>query len=406
MKSLRSKASRFFKDSPTTDEKAAIADSSDVEFDAGIQGAIRNKPSRFFGRKTGKLDKALPAAPSSSSSSTLFAPLPGLIGAREDRSDPFDDLPDYDDEESLQSPTTPRDFSAASEPQRTNDGDLETPKLKPQSSFAALKSKGSRFLRSRSNSSSNGNSESHSPPPPPMPQIPVDVPEPKARRSILAPPHSVRASRTSLPNSQGRSISISRPMLVAQFCSTPIPENLSTVPFRKRTGPPPSRPARPESLDEATMALMQGGTRMVLPSNSNRGSASTATDSSTFRSNASSIEARLGFPTGYGTPRSRSLEAPLAARFPADPGYRLPVRDSSGSVRYSRFSEYVRYQEGARAVDGVEAQDRELGPIEQYRTSKEGDWTLEKRISCGRDGQAGGMLFRDRWGRFHFVADV
>jgi hypothetical protein len=31
---------------------------------------------------------------------------------------------------------------------------------------------------------------------------------------------------------------------------------------------------------------------------------------------------------------------------------------------------------------------------------------LEKRISQSRDGKAGGMLFRDRWGGFHFVADI
>jgi hypothetical protein len=73
-------------------------------------------------------------------------------------------------------------------------------------------------------------------------------------------------------------------------------------------------------------------------------------------------------------------------------------------VRYSRFSEYVKYGKGIGA-DGVEAEDRELGPIEMYRKSKEGDWVLEKRVPR-KDGGQGGMLFRDRWGGFHFVADI
>ena len=144
---------------------------------------------------------------------------------------------------------------------------------------------------------------------------------------------------------------------------------------------------------------------MVL-SPSNRGSASTAT-ASTPRSQASSIEARLGFPSGHGTPRSSSLESPLAARFNPDPSLRLPVRDSSGSLVYSRFSEYVEYQRrGVHVSDGVDREDREVGPIELYRAGKQGDWVLEKRVSGGVDGKGGGMLFRDRWGGFHFVADI
>jgi hypothetical protein len=180
-----------------------------------------------------------------------------------------------------------------------------------------------------------------------------------------------------------------------------MPENTITVPFTKRAGPPPPRPQRPESLDEETLAFMrESGTRMVLPSTP-RSSASTSTP----RSQTSSIEARLGFPAGFGNrqsgKRSCSIESPLAAHFS---GQRLPVRDSSGSVRYSRFSEYVKYA-GARGADGVEVQDREVGPIEQYRASKEGDWILEKRVSR-KDGAQGGMLFRDRWGGFHFVGDI
>ena len=194
---------------------------------------------------------------------------------------------------------------------------------------------------------------------------------------------------------------------MAQLCSPPILENPITVPFEKRPGPPPVRPHRPDSLDEETLAFMrESGTRIFLLS-SNRGSASTAT-TSTPRSQSSSIEARLGFPSGCGTtPRSCSIESPLAARFMLGPNQRLTVRDSSDGMGYSRFSEYVRYQhDSVRAADGVDAEDREIGPIERYDASKEGDWMLEKRVSQGRDGKGGGMLFRDRWGGFHFVADI
>jgi hypothetical protein len=62
--------------------------------------------------------------------------------------------------------------------------------------------------------------------------------------------------------------------------------------------------------------------------------------------------------------------------------------------------------QGTYASDGVKKEDREVGPIEQYRRSKQGDWKLEKKIRQGRDGKAGGMLFRDKFGAFHFVADV
>lgn len=229
----------------------------------------------------------------------------------------------------------------------------------------------------------------------------------KSRRPVLTPSAAARGSRISLTKAQGRSISISRPRLMAQLCSPPILENPITVPFEKRPGPPPVRPPRPDSLDEETLAFMrESGTRIFLLS-SNRGSASTAT-TSTPRSQSSSIEARLGFPSGCGTtPRSCSIESPLAARFMLDPNQRLTVRDSSDGMGYSRFSEYVRYRhDSVRAADGVDAEDREIGPIERYDASKEGDWTLEKRVSQGRDGKGGGMLFRDRWGGFHFVADI
>lgn len=120
---------------------------------------------------------------------------------------------------------------------------------------------------------------------------------------------------------------------------------------------------------------------------------------------------RLGLPSGHSSlssPRSPIFDSPLAANFPHDPSRPLPFRDSSGSVKgYGRFSAYIKarqqYESGGYG-DGVEAGDRELGPIEMYRESKCGDWTLERRVS-GKLGERG-MLFKDRWGGWHFVADI
>lgn len=150
--------------------------------------------------------------------------------------------------------------------------------------------------------------------------------------------------------------------------------------------------------------MQQSGTRMVLPV-SNRVSGSTASDS-TPRSQASSIEARLGLPSGMGIPRNFSLDSPLAARFPADALRRLQVRDSAGSVTVSRFSEFAKPETGGYAGDGVDKEDREVGPTDQYRANREDDWMLEKRVSRGSNGGNPGMLFRDRLGKFHFVADI
>ncbi|CAN9377045.1 unnamed protein product [Alternaria alternata] len=337
MKSLRSKASHFFRDSPSRDEKTAITDSSDVDFDAGIQDA---------GMKNKRGIAVLPAQKRQAGYATAHSVFQIFI--------------------------------------------IDTV------------CSGSRLFGGSKDSGST-----QSTPPPPVPQIPKGVSLSKSRRPILTPSAAARGSRISLTKAQGRSIYISRPRLMAQLCSPPILENPITVPFKKRPGPPPVRPPRPDSLDEETLAFMrESGTRIFLLS-SNRGSASTAT-TSTARSQSSSIEARLGFPSGCGTtPRSCSIESPLAARFMLDPNQRLTVRDSSDGVGYSRFSEYVRYQhDSVRAADGVDAEDREIGPIERYDASKEGDWMLEKRVSQGRDGKGGGMLFRDRWGGFHFVADI
>jgi hypothetical protein len=149
--------------------------------------------------------------------------------------------------------------------------------------------------------------------------------------------------------------------------------------------------------------MQQSGTRVVIgPSNC----ASNSTISLFApRSNTSSIEARLGFPSGHSTPRSDSLDSPLAARFPLDPLQPLPVRSSTGSVKFSRFSEYIRAERGGYAGDGVDEEDRDLGPIEQFDETKDDQWTLEKRVSAGPNGNPG-TLFRDKAGAFHFVADI
>jgi hypothetical protein len=117
------------------------------------------------------------------------------------------------------------------------------------------------------------------------------------------------------------------------------------------------------------------------------------------------MEARLGLPSGMGTPRNCSLDSPLAARFPLDALQPLQVRGSAGSVKISSFIEFIRAEAGGYAGDGIEEEDRELGPIEQHDASKDNHWQLEKRVSQGPNGHPG-MLFRDRWGLFHFVADI
>jgi hypothetical protein len=137
---------------------------------------------------------------------------------------------------------------------------------------------------------------------------------------------------------------------------------------------------------------------------SNRASSSTAS-SSIRKSHGSSLEARLGLPSGRSTPRTNSLDSPLAAQLPLDPSKPLPVRSSTGKVTPSRFSQYVRSEVGGYASDGVDAEDRDLGPIECYDKSKEGEWTLVKTVSKGPNGNPG-MLFRDKAGAFHFVADI
>ncbi|KAF2028484.1 hypothetical protein EK21DRAFT_69647, partial [Setomelanomma holmii] len=350
-------ASRFFKDTPSQDEKVANAGhEADIDFDAGIQGRdIKKKPSRFFPRKNDKEDKPL---------CIQAEARPKLCNIAQQRS--------------------------ASEvlSQLSDEYTTDTHIL------------GSRLFRN------DKSGVSSSPPPPLPPQIPVDLQVLPPQKRSLTPLHTARSSRSSSKGKQSHCVFIGRPTAVPQYSSLPIPGIPITVQFEKRPGPPPSRPPRPESLDDDILAFMQqGGTRMVLTS-ANRMSDSTAS-ASTPRSHVSSVASRLGPPCGTDSPRTHSLESSLAARFPMDPLKPLPVRDSTGSIRYSAFSQYIRHETGGYAYisDGVDDEDRDLGPIEQYDPKKEGEWKLLKRVSQGSKGNPG-TLFRDRSGGFHFVADI
>ncbi|KAF2128584.1 hypothetical protein P153DRAFT_423769 [Dothidotthia symphoricarpi CBS 119687] len=317
MKNLRTKGmlpippSRFFKEGPNQDERAANAEGAgaEVEFDAGIQSvSLRRKAPRFFMRRTGNMGKSRPA------------PLSLTAGGEQ------------------------RD------------------------------------------------------------QRQEELPPAKPHRPIFSPFPSTRDPRPSPGSTQTRITSISRPTLTPQLCSPPTTQSLTIVPFHKPAGLPPPRPPRPDSLDEDTLAFMRSNARTGFSTN-NRVSNSTAT-CSTPRSYTSSIEGRLGLPTGYATPHSYSTESsPLAARFPLDASHLLSMRDSAGSVKANpRFSAYLNAQQGV-ASDGVEAEDREVGPLELYDKGKEGEWIMEKRVSQGPKGVPG-MLFRDRRGGWHFVADI
>lgn len=44
--------------------------------------------------------------------------------------------------------------------------------------------------------------------------------------------------------------------------------------------------------------------------------------------------------------------------------------------------------------------------VEVYDAGKEEEWVLERQVSRGPKGEAGGMVFRDRRGGFHFVRNV
>lgn len=255
--------------------------------------------------------------------------------------------------------------------------------------------------------------------PPPVPQIPIDTPTPKPRRPVIRPVVTARSAQSSL-SSSGRKVSISRPVTSAQVSLPQTEFNIPNTTFVKPSRPPPPRPPRPESVDWELVALSRDvGSRMVLHTPQHTRTPTVSTTSSArsralTRVQSEDVYSRLGLPSGHSsvsTPRSLTfdspLSSPLAANFPQDPSRPLPFRDSSGSVKgYGRFSAYVKarqqYRSGAYE-DGVDPDDRELGPIEQYRASRCADWTLEKRVS-GKLGERG-MLFRDRRGGWHFVAD-
>lgn len=247
-----------------------------------------------------------------------------------------------------------------------------------------------------------------------MPQLRVDALDltPKANRvGILRPFKSARSSARSSRSSTPRPY-ISQPVCRPQPSNSPSTFPPITVPFTKRPGPPPPRPPRPESIDDELLDLMLAGNARMVLLNDGRSRSTTVTTNSSATSSFPSSDSlsRLGL-SGHSSlsiPRPPSCDSPLAVGFPRDPNRPLPRQDSNGDLKgYRRFSEFVKareYHASSGCDDGVDPEDRELGPIEVYRESRCADWVLEKRIS----GQLGerGMLFRDRWGGWHFVADI
>ncbi|KAF1933460.1 uncharacterized protein M421DRAFT_867 [Didymella exigua CBS 183.55] len=415
MNRLKSKASQFFQNSPTQDENVAItATDQEADFSAGIERSLRKKPSRFFRKQK---DKPLPSPPYLDPSEGPPPPLPKDHDPSE-RADAvvsnLAETAETETDKSLQSPPASRKSASSkthtSSDKESHDAARKTkqhPVLKKRPSFASLRKSSSRVFRS--------NTEGQDPPPPPMPQIPIKTPTPKPRRPNLRPFEYIRSARSSRSN-QGRIRSISRPISHVQ---SQLPANFDSykVPFTEPMSPPPPRPARPGSLDEDLVALARdGGARTILhtPSRARTLTASTvsvAWSPALSRVGSEEAYARLGLPSGHSSlslPRSPVFDSPLAANFPLDPNLPLPFCDSDGSVLgYGRFSAYVkaRQQYGSGGYgDGVEAGDRDQGPLELYRASRCADWTLERRVS-GKLGERG-MLFRDRWGGWHLVRDI
>ncbi|XPS76447.1 hypothetical protein M3J07_008496 [Ascochyta lentis] len=420
----KSCTSRFFKDSPSQDEKAANASAGcEADFDAGIERSLRQKPSRLFRAKN---EKPLPAPPSRV---LPFAEaLPAIPkadnGAYEETAGNYArDSASVETNKPLPFPPVAQDVPNLGMPTISNEkvrGVARKSKpagreLKSRPSFASLRSTSSRIFRA--------NTGSHGPPPPPMPQLPIDTPTPKLHRPTLRPFESMRSARSSR-SSSGRVVSISRPILSTQITTTPTTPIPSTVPFTKPPGPPPQRPPRPDSLDDETIALMRDGSARMILHTPNRVRSTTTTTTTTTSSDQNSISTRAcseeaytrlglpsGLPSGHSSispPSTPISDSSLAANFPLDPSRPLPFRDSSGSVKgYGRFSAYIKARQQYKSGgydDGVDQEDREMGPIEQYRESKCGDWTLEARVS-GRLGEKG-MVFKDRWGCWRFVADI
>ncbi|EMD67646.1 hypothetical protein COCSADRAFT_179262 [Bipolaris sorokiniana ND90Pr] len=413
MKSFRSKASRFFREGASSEEKVAINNTSSFDFDAGIDSTVTRKVVWPFRRKNDKAAKPQPALRLNSSSSTLMPPArPCVIG--HEASDDFDLLPDYDD---------------------SDDDDTQAFRRSPATSN---KKKKYRNAFSSRIFNSNKKSYSRSPPPPPVPQIPVDFTIPLPTRYSALPPSppplpkrsSNRPPRPTLKKAKRGTGPMSRPTPTSQDANIPLVlEHLTTTPFTPRSSPPPQRPPRPnESQNDTLMYIRYTNARMVLPirprpdtstppdpsQSTTIPSASPSSSTLTSTRHASAIASRLGIPAGHSTPLIPSLTAPLAARIPQHSALRLPVRVSDGSTRYSRFSEYVADCEPAayETVAYGQLQARVGGDaaaaaaVEVYDAGKEEEWVLERQVSRGPKGEAGGMVFRDRRGGFHFVRNV
>ncbi|ENI02626.1 hypothetical protein COCC4DRAFT_25844 [Bipolaris maydis ATCC 48331] len=430
MKSFRSKAAHFFREGASSEEKVAINNTSSFDFDAGIDSTVTRKVVWPFRRKNDKADRPQPALRLSSSSSTLMPPARPCVIARE-ASDDFDLLPDYDDSDD--DTQAFRRSPGTSNKKKMYRSAFSMSNLKKScSNLAALKNNGPRIF------SSNKKTYSRSPPPPPVPQIPVDftIPLP-TRYSTLPPPpppplpkrSSNRPRRPALKKAKSSTGPISRPTPTSQDSNVPLLlEHLTTTPFTPRNRSPPQRPPRPNAVENDTLMHMRHtNARMVLPvrprpdttaspdpcpsstSTSTASPTSSSSSSSSSTRHASAIASRLGIPTGHSAPRTASLAAPLAAPLAAripqhHPALRLPVCGADGSTRYSRFSEFVAHCQPAAY--------QPLAPpapvAEVYDRQREPEWVLERHLTHASPAaaDAGGMVFRDRNGGFHFVANI
>ncbi|KAJ4987455.1 hypothetical protein SVAN01_07055 [Stagonosporopsis vannaccii] len=393
-------------------EKEAVTSPEQKDgFDEGIGGGLQKKRSRFFRKQDDKLLPNSPPVPNFHCESPPFRPRVDVETCEEAGVNFVQDTTAIAEDKPLPSLPDSVQFTKSQGRTAADEGSDATPKVRT----ADL------VVKKRPSLASLRKSSDRNAPPPPVPQIPINTPTPKPRRPILRSLDSVRSTRSSR-SSADRKASISRPVPSAQVCLLPLPLpvefNVPTIPFVKPSGPPPPRP---KSVDWELVVLSRDvGSRMVLQTPQHTRTLTISTTSSTRSRALSRVEseeayARPDLPSGHSSLSTSSsltfdspLSSPLAARFPLSPSRPLPFRDSSGSVKgYGRFSAYIKarqqYSSGTYD-DGVDRGDRELGSIEQYRASRCVDWMLEKRVS-GKLGDRG-MLFRDRRGGWHFVADI
>ncbi|KAF2999313.1 hypothetical protein E8E13_004933 [Curvularia kusanoi] len=440
MNRLRTKTSRLFNNSPHQEEVAADANiSNETACDATPVRSLRKKPSRFFRRKVDEMTPPATPTPSlsqetqllhsSSASDTIHNTVHEM---------PTSVPPDFENIEANMPPASVPIYTWSPSPTKAV-ADKETTAMSSPSKQAELLVRKKPSLPSLRNKAglrfSRGSQADDDCPKPPVPQIPVAPLTPQAPRPVIISLLSGRSKRPT-PSSTPE-LKISSPVATTQLGQLPSTVNTPKFPFTKPPGPPPPRPPRPHSIDEELLGLLRDNSTRKVLLKTNRTSTSTI-------STESSIPSTVALPSGYSSTVSlpsgcsstvripsgnysivplpsghssivpipsghssfsppRMPVSPLAANFPQDANRPLPIRTSNGSVLgFGRFSAFVRASGGY--PDGVDPEDRELGPIELYREEKCVDWALIKRDS-GKLGQRG-MMFKDRWGGLHFVLDI